>query len=185
MDKKNIILESQIREIYARVVWTHKTYEKAFEIFSFRNSVLKISEIVLSTITTTGILVTVFGQNKIVGVLSALVSFILLLIKTLTKNYDLGEIAEKYSNAANLLLNIREKYLSLITDINSDSIDYSLAIEQRNLLQDELLGIYKKIPKSFNKAYKKAREAIKDNEEFTFSSNEIDLLLPKSLRRNK
>lgn len=185
MNKKNEILESQIREIYGRVVWTHKTYEKAYDIFSFRNSFLKITEIVLSTIATTGILITIFGDNIAIGIISAVVSLIILLIKALTKNFDLGEIAEKYSNAANMLLNAREKYLSLITDLNSDDLEYSSAIEQRNILQEELLGLYKKIPKSFPKAYQKACDAIKDNEEFTFSSHEIDLLLPQSLRKNK
>ena len=35
-------LESQIRELYARVVWTHKTQEKCADIIWKRNSIIKI-----------------------------------------------------------------------------------------------------------------------------------------------
>ena len=59
------ILEAQIRECFGRVVWTHKTQEKCSDILNKRNNTIKMSQIILSALTTTGILITIFGNNKI------------------------------------------------------------------------------------------------------------------------
>ncbi|WP_416201908.1 hypothetical protein [Acinetobacter sp. CIP-A165] len=56
-------------------------------------------------------------------------------------------------------------------------------IERRDLYQKELFEIYKGTPRTFNKAYSKATKALKECEELTFSDSEIDILLPKSLRK--
>jgi len=45
------LLESQIREIYGRVVYTHKTHEKSADILKRRNNYFKHLEIILSAIT--------------------------------------------------------------------------------------------------------------------------------------
>ena len=66
------ILENQIRELYGRVVWTHKTQEKCADIIWVRHTRIKVTQIILSALTTTGILVAVFGENQIVGIISAI-----------------------------------------------------------------------------------------------------------------
>ena len=64
------ILEAQLRELYGRTVWTHKTQEKCADILRTRNHKMKILQIVLSALTTTGILITVSGDNQVVGIIS-------------------------------------------------------------------------------------------------------------------
>lgn len=104
-------------------------------------------------------------------------------INTFLKGTDLGEIAQKHSDAASKLWNIREKYLSLITDINIGGISIEEMMQRRDELQEDLFNIYLGSPRTINKAYKKATEALKLNEELTFSSDEIDMLLPIQLRK--
>lgn len=58
-------LESQIRECYGRVVWTHKTHEKCADILNIRQDRLKLLQILLSALTTSGIVVTVLGEHKV------------------------------------------------------------------------------------------------------------------------
>ena len=99
------------------------------------------------------------------------------------KGTDLGEVAQKHSDAASLLWNVREKYLSLITDINVGRITIDEIKNRRDELQEELANIYMGSPRTINKAYKKATEALKLNEELTFSTEEIDILLPIQLRK--
>ena len=82
------ILESQIRECFGRVAWSHKTQEKCADILNKRNNKIKITQIVLSAITTTGIMITVFGDEKWVGIITALISTSLLALNTYLKNYD-------------------------------------------------------------------------------------------------
>ena len=178
-------LESQIRELYGRAVWTHKTQEKCADILKTRNHRIKIVQIILSALTTTGILVTVFGDNKNVGIVSAILSAILLFINSYFQKYDLGEISEKHSKSASDIWSIREQYLSLLTDLSGNDVPLDEIRSRRDKLREELHNIYKGAPRTINKAYKIATKALKENEELTFSNSEIDKILPHELRKEK
>jgi len=178
------IFEAQIRELFGRVVWTHKTHEKCADILKKRSSNVKLMQIILSAVTTTGIMVSVFGDEKWVGVVTALISTSLLGLNTYLKKHDLGQIAQKHANSATALWNIRETYLSLLTDIKAENISVDEIVSKRDKLQKELLGLYKGAPRTISKAYKEASEALKTNEELTFSDEEIDNFLPKELRKS-
>jgi hypothetical protein len=177
------ILESQLRELYGRVVWSHKTQEKCADIVLARHRKLKLGQIALAALTTTGILVTVFGQVPWVGVASAILSSILFGINTYSKDYDLGEIAQKHSTAASDLWNIRESYLSLLTDLSTGRVKLEEAMQRRNELQADLYNAYKGAPRTISKAYKQATAGLQKNEELTFSDKEVDKLLPPNLRK--
>ncbi len=178
-----LTMESQLRELYGRTVWTHKTQEKCADILRARNHKMKIFQIILSALTTTGILVTVFGEDYVVGIISAILSAILFTLNAYFQKYDLGEIAQKHSESASDIWNVREKYLSLLTDLNSGVLSIEEIGVKRDELQSELFNIYKGAPRTLSKAYKKATESLHINEELTFSTDEINNLLPKELRR--
>lgn len=178
------LLEAQLRECYGRVVWSHKTQEKCADIIFKRNNYLKWLQIFFSTLITTGLVVSVFGDVLWVNIVSSLISAVLLLLNTYLKNNDLGAISQKHSGAANELWNIRECYLSLITDLKMGDVDVKTIRDRRDKLQGKLVGIYKGSPRSISKAYKEATKALKKNEEMTFSDEEIDCFLPKELRKS-
>lgn len=184
-DSQINLIESQIRELYGRVLWTHKTQEKCADIVLKRHNRLKIIQIILSAATTTGILVAIFGENQAVGIISAIISALLFGLNTYSKDYDLGEIAQKHSIAAAELWNIRELYLSLLTDIKLGNLSLEQIQKKRDELQEDLYNIYSGAPRTISKAYKQATEGLKLNEEMTFSNEEIDNLLPNELRKKK
>jgi hypothetical protein len=66
----------------------------------------------------------------------------LLALNAYTKNYDLGEIAQKHRQAGSNLWIIREKYLSLLTDIRVGDVELGLIRTRRDALQDELHAVY-------------------------------------------
>lgn len=175
--------EAQLRECYGRVVYSHKAHEKSADLLDRRNGNIKLIQIVLAASTTTGILVTVFGDNEIVGIVAAIFSLISLSLSSYTKKYDLGEMAQKHANTAAALWNIRESYLSLLTDIHAESRDVASVRESRDALQEKLLSVYEGAPRSVKGAYELASKGLQKNEELTFSPQEIDLLLPSALRR--
>ena len=177
-------LESQIRECYGRVIWTHKTHEKCADILLRRHGRIKIAQIALSAVSTTGILIAVFGNIYWVGIASASITALLFGLNTYTKDYDLGEIAQKHSSTASILWDIREKYLSLLTDIKANIYPIEKIKEKRDELQEELFNVYKGSTRTISKAYKEASKALKFKEDMTFSDKEIDMLLPKELRKN-
>ncbi|WP_125558208.1 SLATT domain-containing protein [Pseudoalteromonas rubra] len=184
MSQVNQVLLDQIRECYGRVVWTHKTHEKCKDILYDKNNLIKLCQIILSAITTTGIFAAVFGNYAIVGYVSALVSLLLTILNAYMKKYDLGGLSQKHASAASSLWNIRESYLSLITDMHSGIISDEEARKARDSLQEKLNKLYKGSPSTnVGNAYEKASNALKKNEELTFSDDEIDMFLPKSLRK--
>jgi hypothetical protein len=183
------ILESQIRECFGRVVFTHKTHEKSSDIYAEQLKKLKLLEIILSALTTTSLLSSVFGEQKIGTIIGAILSTIILGITIYTKDYDLGQIAKSHADAANKLWNIRELYISLIADIKANNLTIDQIKARRDVLQESLNLIYQNAPRTNYQAYERASQAINENgqlntgEEMTFSDKEIDRFLPHDLRR--
>ena len=180
------VLESQIRECFGRVVWTHKTQEKCADILFSRNSVFKWVQIILSAITTTGILSTLFAEDAWIKVVSVFISFALVCVNAYLKQYDLGELAQKHAETAVGLWDIRESYFSLLTDLRlSTNVNIDEIKKRRDDLQSRLKRLYKCSPRTISKAYTDATKALNECEEMTFSDEEIDKFLPKELRRSK
>ena len=179
------IIEGQIRECFGRVVYSHKSQEKCADILLSRLSKIKLLQIVLSGITTAGFVSVVFGAGQVGAIIGVVVSVMLLALNTYTKDYNLGELAQQHREAANALWIIREKYLSLLTDLAIGNKSLESLQKERDDLAIELHAIYKGCPSTTFQAYQKAREALKKNEEITFSDLEIDEFLPTELRRSK
>jgi hypothetical protein len=179
------ILEDQIRECYGRVVWTHKTHEKCADILNSRNSNIKLWQIILSAITTSGIFITVLGDSKEVGIIAAIISMLTLALSTYVKKYDLGGMAQKHAAAATSIWDVREKYFSLLTDIRAGVVSEEVIRKIRDKLQSDLHKLYKGSPRTLTKAYNEASKALKEMEEMTFSDEEIDKFLPKSMRKSE
>jgi hypothetical protein len=56
--------------------------------------------------------------------------------------------------------------------------------DRRDVLQENLHAIYRTAPHTDGRAYVEAQDRLKNKEDLTFSDQEIDLLLPTTLRRN-
>lgn len=181
-DQPRRVLEGQLRECFGRVVYSHKTHEKCADILLSRQSNLCIWQIVLSALTTAGFFTALFGDIKAASAVGLIVSTALLILNAYTKNYNLGELAQKHKQAASSLWLVREKYLSLLTDVRMDrSMDELL--KSRDILMEELHAAYAGAPSTTSPAYKKAQHALQKSEELTFSDHEIDAFLPRELKR--
>lgn len=178
-----MVLEGQLRECYGRVVYSHKTHEKCADILLSRLARIKIWQIILSVITTAGFVGAVFGAGKVGALIGMSVSTALLALNSYTKNYDLGELAQKHKQAANDLWIIREKYLSLLVDLAMQEKALEVLREERDELVEQLHAVYNGAPSATFHAYKKAQQALKKLEDLTFTDAEIDAFLPKDLRR--
>lgn len=183
------ILEGQLRECYGRVVYSHKTHEKCADILLGQNKQIKFWQIALSAVVTGGLITTLFefsalaDWRKIGTLITVFLSTILLVLNSYTKDYDLGELAQKHRQAAADIWLIREKYLGLLTDLRAEVLPLEDIRKNRDVLLEELYATYKGAPSTDYKAYQKAQEALKELEDMTFSDAEIDAFLPKELKR--
>ena len=178
------LVEGHLRECYGRVVYAHKTHEKCADILLKRLGAIKLWQIGLSSITTGSFIAAIFGTGSTGAVIGVVVSTVLLVLNAYTKNYDLGELAQKHRQAAADLWFIREKYLALITDLRVGKEGIEKITNRRDALLEDLHSVYSGAPSTTFKAYRKAQEALKRYEEMTFSDAEIDALLPRELRKN-
>lgn len=178
-------LEEQIRECYGRVVYSHKTHERCADILLKRQSRIKIAQIVLSAGSTVGFVSILFGSGDVGTIIGGGVSAVLLVLNGYTKDYDLGQLAQKHRQAAADLWLIRERYLSLLTDLRSNASTEDQVRIERNELLVELHSIYVGAPSTNFKAYTQAQNALKNLEDMTFSDDEIDVFLPNSLKKSE
>ncbi|MBB5751665.1 SLATT domain-containing protein [Prosthecomicrobium pneumaticum] len=178
----DITLEDQIRECFGRVVYTHKTHERMADNCTKKLNRFKVGQIVLTAATSTGAVGVVVTNETFFEVATVLVSFLTLLVTTYLKNFDLGATAQKHRDAAAKLWNVRECYLSLLTDL--PALDRQAAVERRDELQTMLAALYQSAPQTDGKAYVEAQKRLQKMEDMTFSSDEIDCFLPLSLKRS-
>lgn len=177
-------LVGQIRECYGRVVYTHKTHEKCADLLFKQHQRIKKAQIFLSALVTCGVISTIFPETGAEwAILTAIVSTALFALNAYTKDYDLGEVAQKHRQSAADVWIVREQYLTLLTDLESNAISGDQARERRDELLLELGKIYSGAPSTNAKAYLLAQKALQRMEEMTFSDEEIDKFLPRELRR--
>jgi len=182
MDKVNLQV---IRESFGRVAYSHKTHEKAAEIEGRNSKIMKWTNIVLTALTSGSLVSTIVTNQNAFLYTSAFLSSLMLGFTLFQLNFSPAKRAEKHRYVANELWYIREKYINLMADIINGELSDELIISERNQLIKELKYIYKFAPQTNSKAYEKARKALKINEEFTFSDEEIDRFLPYELKLKK
>ena len=187
MTNEEKILEGQLRECYGRVVYTHKTHEKHADDLIKQNSCIKWGQIILSAIIAGGVITMLFEfcpeYKKLAEFIVAIISTILLVLNSYTKDYDLGTIAQKHRQVAAEIWLIREKYLTLLTALRMKQLSVDEICSQRDKLLEDLHSIYSGAPSTNFEAYQKAQDALKNKEDMTFSDDEIDKFLPKELKR--
>lgn len=174
----------QLKEAYGKVVYTYTAHNKEIEIIRCKNRLIKYTQIVLSAVSTEGIIGSIFSENELkYKVLASIMSTSLLAINLFFKDFDLKEEIDSHQIAADELWVIREQYISLLTDFSILS-DKEI-MEKRDELQLKTSEVYKSSPHTTKKGYNLAQNALKQEEEQFFSNEELDKILPKHLRNNK
>lgn len=180
-------LESQIRECYGRCAYTHKIHEKMAERLAKHQWYAKWANIILSALIAGGAVTAVFpagtGLFQYAEYATAALAILSLIFNAYQKDLDPGALAQRHRETASDIWNIRESYLSLIADVFNTEVALENLRSTRDDLQIKLHEIYRAAPFTDGKAYKKAQNSLKDNEELMFSDEEIDLMLPTTLRR--
>ncbi|MCM2417663.1 SLATT domain-containing protein [Streptomyces sp. RKAG293] len=170
-----------IRESFGRVVYSHKTHEKAREIASTRAVVVKWINIGLTALTSTSILGTVITDQKALLYVSVGLATLALAFTIFQLSFDPAKEAERHRSAANELWYVREKYVHLLSDIATEPASVDI-VKRRDELIEELKAIYKLAPDTTGRAYRRAQTALQINEDLTFTNEEINRFLPDSLR---
>lgn len=176
-------LEEQLREMYGRLAYTHKTHEKMADAYVTKYRMVKRVEIVLSALSSGSLLIAALGDSPAASFLSATLSTVLLGILLYFKEGALGETAQRHSDTAAKLWGLRERLLSLLIDFR-EGLSVGDVRSHRDAVNIELERVYLGAPRTNTKAYARAQKALKESEELYFSDSELDRMLPRSLRKS-
>ena len=175
------VLEDAVRDMFARAVWSHKIQEKQADIFQIRYRGMETASIICASLTSVGILSTIFADHLWIKIVSAVLSFVTVFISAYFKSFDLNTQAKAHKDAANKLLVLRNEITGLLTSIRMKEKTPSELEEKYHELMNKADKIYKDAPNTTDQAVKKAKEALQVKGDNTFSVTEIDSYLPPAL----
>jgi len=171
------------REIYGRVVWTHKVHEQERELWTKRVRKMNTINIWLAGVTTLLAIISASLPQTIVLIFTALAATSTVCFAVWQASSDPAANEARQRVAGKELLWIREQFLLLITachgNIPVDQLQHRL-----DMLTRELTAVYKFAPDTSPEALAATEDMLKKGH-FTFSDEEIDAMLPTELRKNK
>lgn len=185
MEKEYIALEDQIRPRYASVAWTHKIQEKQAEINEKKYAVLATINIIAASLTSAGIITTIFTDQAGVKIISASVSFIAVFITALLKAFDFQSMAKANKATATKLVILRDELQLLLYKVRHATQPVAELLDEFMDIQSKVHAAYQEAPQTTDKAVEKAAIALKGKKDNTYTDEEIDMLLPEGIRRGK
>lgn len=178
------LIHNQVREQYGKLVYSYTAHLKEAKILEKKSNILKICNIVLSAISTCGLIAIIIDWNpKLCSIISVIFTTAILVISTYLKSANYDEKILSHRSTSHLLWPLREKMISFLTDFHE--LSHEERIRKRDKFISDLSDIYSRELLTSEKAYSLTQEALKEKEEQFFSEEEIDAMLPASLRKNK
>ncbi|OKL51673.1 SLATT domain-containing protein [Buchananella hordeovulneris] len=181
----DLYLLAQVREAFGRVAYSHKTHEKQADMCFAKHRWQQGLLIALSAISSGTFLAAVVGLLGNPALTTLATSFVALLVSWISlgaKTFKFEEESNAHRSIASRIWDVRESYISLIADLMSGSVSSVEGRKRRDELQQVVLDCYANAPRTSPGAFKRAQDGLKRNEEMTFTSREIDKLLPETLR---
>lgn len=177
------IIESEIRQFFASIVWNHKIHEKHSDINAFWFNILEFFKILSLVITTSGLLTCLFVDEFTLKIVTTVFSAISLFINTFYKTYNLKESRDSHKRSALEFLELRDQTICVLSDIKLKRIELNEASKKRDEILSKYHDICKKSLSTSDRAVKKAKKALEKQEDNTFLDEKIDSYLPVELRK--
>lgn len=174
-------LYNQIEEAYGKVVYTYTTQVIHAGRLHKKYTILKWVQLILSAVSTGGYIGTLITNQILLTWVGGICSTILLVLTAYFKDTDLSAVHKLHLETSNKLWLLREMYLSVLTDFSTLSREE--IVSRRDDLQERVAKVYASAPLTDNKSYSLAQKALKENESQFFSRQELNQILPETLRR--
>jgi hypothetical protein len=175
------VLLDEVRQNYASVVWTHKIQEKQADIYARRYKRLSTINIIFAAATSCGIISNIFAEGMPAKIFAAISSFVTIAVTSYLQSFDLKGMERCHRTAANGFVTIRNRLLHVISRLHMNDDLVEIEPEYEKIMQD-LSNLFVDAPSTTGGAVRKASDALKINNEYTFTDEEIDHFLPNALK---
>jgi hypothetical protein len=182
-DERRYILATA-RELYGRVVYTHKAHEQEREIWSSKASLMNWVNILLTGSTTLFAIISASLTFRWAPVATAILASLSVAFVVWQSSNDPAGKEQTQRATAKELLWMREQLLLLIMDAHLPSVPDEKLQQELATINRELAAVYRFAPSTSPGAYARADAMIKKGD-IAFSDDEIDNMLPTELHKNK
>lgn len=174
------LLNSQLKEEYANVVYSHEAHEEQRTLLAKHEKTIKTWQIVLSALSMTGAIGVLTKGQWWASTPTVLLTFVLLALNLYGFRFDIGTQITNHQKAADQLWLLTRKYLNLLTDFESLSTEEIR--KRRDILLSETNALYSSIPRTSYKSFKIAQRRLKEEGLKQYTRDELDKILPIELR---
>ena len=151
-------LKQQITESAGNVIYTYVAHWNIVNRLEKRYLILKGAQIILTVLTTAGIVQTIVKGVSWLSWLSGVLSATSLGVTLYMLNFNLEEETRKHKDAANELWDVRDAYKSLLVDF--DDLNIEDIRKRRDSLIERISQINKSYPGTDEKAFAEAQKEI-------------------------
>lgn len=176
-----VLILATARELYGRVIYSHKVHEKEREIWSGKVCWMNRVNIALTGMTTVFAVISASLKPLWALILTAISAAAAVCFAVWQASADPASKEAKHRITAKELLWIRDQFLLFIGSCQGGAPPPD-AQGQLDMLTRQLTAVYKFAPDTSPEAYAVADKTLKSGH-FTFSDEEIDGFLPTDLRK--
>jgi len=179
----SITLHDHLRLTFGQVVYRHKAHSQIAQARARRGRWVRAFEALLMMAAAGVSMAAAFGLGRWYAIAAAALATIALAVLLVHLALDLEGSAVVHGACAARLWPMRERYRALLSDLADGAIDVNAARDRRDLLMNELNGIYEQAPPADEAAYQAAGRAAAIADEGALSDEEINTFLPRSLHK--
>lgn len=175
--------EDRFRQLYWRIIWTHKIHEKQADIYSAERTRVDVSAMVLTAVSGCGILAAsqlATPPFNVIPIATAAAAIFMDLKSHIT---DYGAMIAEQRASAERFLSLREESLDLIAAAHDDALNQDAASSALASLEVEYERACCLSPGTTDSAVAQAEKALGGGDALA-SDEKIDQFLPEHLRRS-
>ena len=174
--------EDRFRQLFWRIIWTHKIHEKQADIYSTERKMVDFSAMALTAVSGCGILAASWLASPPLNVIPIVIAALAIFLDIKSHVTDYGAMVAKQRASAERFLSLREEALDLITAAHDSALNAEKASSALAHFELEYERACSDSPRTTPKAVSQAEKALA-NGDGVATDEEIDRFLPERLRR--
>lgn len=175
--------EDRFRQLYWRIIWTHKIHEKQADIYSAERTRVDVSAMVLTAVSGCGVLAASQLTTPPFNVIPIAIAAAAIFLDLKSHITDYGAMITEQRMSAKRFLSLREESLDLIAATHDDTLDQDAACSALASLEIEYERACCLSPRTTGRAVAQAEKALGGGDVLA-SDEKIDQFLPERLRRS-
>ena len=172
-------LKNQIKDACGKVIYTYTAHHKFANRLEKENKYVKNTQILLTALSSCGFFASIITNKVMLTWVGGIAAALSLCLNLYAKEYKIQNEVNQHRNAANVLWDIREGYISLLVDF--EVLEDGEIQNRRDILCKKVSEVNNNYPATDVKSYRAAQKALQEEEDQTFKDHEVDSILPNGI----